>query len=131
MPNNNLATLEKHIYNSIPRLRELSSGCILENKANLKRYEIAIYLGESFCILDNKRKYPLTVNSKIRDYYNIIGHPILLNDVLEWIHKEIMKGSTVVSTHAISVIINWNLPKPALKDQSQELIDALTELIPK
>jgi len=25
----------------------------------------------------------------------------------------------------------WNLPKPALKDQSQELIDALTELIPK
>jgi len=57
-------------------------------------------------------------------------HPILLNDVLEW-----MKGLDLdffeYSKKRDELLSFWNLPKPKLSDQSQELIDALCDLIPK
>jgi len=60
-----------------------------------------------------------------------IGHPILLNDVLEWINtsQNITKFKSEVTM--LEIVQNWNLPKPKLSGQSQELIDALCELIPK
>jgi len=56
--------------------------------------------------------------------------------VLEWMGKIKngnmfpidYKGYLYNNNQAIG---NWNLPKSKLSEQSQELIDALTELIPK
>jgi len=144
--NKNLQTLETQIYNSIPRLRELSSGCEIYtphwntfkqqyDKDVFDRYYIfndTVYndSNESFCkAKDIELEFDLS-NCRI-------GQPILLNDVLEWLMILDKKGIYAIDCSGLLFdskarkIGNWNLSKPALKDQSQELIDALCELIPK
>ena len=133
MPNNNFTNLENAIYNSIPRLRELSSGCVIEHEKT--RYVLDNYNA----VLINNNEIHIEDLFKIIEpqEYQILGHPILLNDVLEWLIFLDKKGIYAIDCSGLlfdskaKKIGNWNLPKPKLSDQSQELIDALTELIPK
>jgi len=135
MPNNNLTTLEQHIYNSIPKLRELSSGCEIEIEKT--KYTVigerALFID---CLSENYRvEHYLKSDSEI----TTIGHPILLNDVLEWMKG--FKKQNLELAYGFNLrgefwdvdayyMCEWDLSKP-LKDQSQELIDALCDLIPK
>ena len=123
--NNNLTTLENAIYNSIPRLRELSSGCEIDSDF----YGIfpAIVIDKEYNTIYGVDKENQYRSVEIRRC-KIIGHQILLNDVLEWLKG---LGWNIYQPTIQNIINNWNLSKPALKDQSQELIDALCELIPK
>lgn len=138
MKNNNLTTLENAIYNSIPRLRGLSSGCIIETSADKKLIVLNIDNQEEIiiCCDENGRNRILSIKSN----FTIIGHPILLNDVLEWLKG--FKKQNLELAYGFNLrgefwdvdayyMCEWDLSKPALSDQSQELIDTLTELIPK
>ena len=147
--NKNLTNLENHIYNSIPRLRELSCGCEIEQDGN--RYMIDNHFVELFS--NNQIHVQDNINSGwfFFDEYEIIDHPILLNDVLEWLKDLsryttyaiesdgcflVNKGGewtalTYLNSKNNNQVVFWDVTKPALKDQSQELIDALCELIPK
>jgi len=142
--NNNLTTLENAIYNSIPRLRELSSGCELESVISyIQEAELPIPI-EAFFNEDGsgitKRQYGKVLLNKLceelKSDFKKERHPILFNDVLVWISKLDFSNKYPITylgeiRHNGNVICDWNLSKPALKDQSQELIDALYELIPK
>jgi len=128
---NTLTTLENEIYNSIPRLRELSSGCVIQSKSTKIKFTI---IGETSTIYYAFNEIYHSVSfshNEIIANYETIGHPILLNDVLEWMN--FIRGKNIIENteKILRLIANWNLPKPKLSDQSQELIDALTELIPK
>jgi len=135
MPNKNLTTLENAIYNSIPRLRELSVGCEILVDKNILSNDLVIevvvdlHKNKNFVVLKRGIYQIDMINT-------IIGHPILLNDVLEWLNN--IKSINVYQLYPSGRLFKnskyfetWNLSKPKLSDQSQELIDALTELIPK
>lgn len=128
MPNNNLTDLENAIYNSIPRLKELSSGCEVEIYKN--KYQLICKDKDWYDVKCLKQEKTFSFGPKTP--ITILGHPILLNDVLEWM-KELLGGENHYKYRLkrMELLDNWNLPKPALKDQNQELIDALCELIPK
>ncbi len=128
--------LEKKIREALPRLKELTKGCLLG------------YDGENIDIeIINTNKNIVTyidaVNiDKIKDAsfeefsqldMSIIGHPIKLNDVLEYIKiKDTpIYNTTQVDNIAFGVfpkIQYWNLSSVYLKDQSNELKQFLNEL---
>ena len=125
--NKNLTNLENHIYNSIPRLRELSSGCEI-NSYGIKYIVLdQMNINKYLCINDD-----FEISKRAISDNETIGHPILLNDVLEW-----MKSLDILYTDYEKLLWDlftmglWDVTKPALREQNQELIDALTELIPK
>jgi len=152
--NKNLQDLENAIYNSIPRLRELSVGqrIFFPLSKEVGESDDGIYtiIGKdlnykAFTVKNGEIKFG-TFNEDVAEnkQIEIIGHPILLNDVLECLEKERQEClnaecSKNVKLHNFleigkirdKVLKLWNLPKPKLSDQSQELIYALTELIPK
>ena len=131
-----LNELTTEIRKSIPRLMELSNGCVLE-KYN-EKYKIHEVKNERYYltnILGGHTKYEID-----RDY-TIIGHEPLLNDVLEWhslngrckySHFEVSKGEAYFSIYDgeenESIILD--LSKSKLSDQSEELINFLHDLIP-
>jgi len=143
---NNLQDLENAIYNSIPRLRELSVGCQVDFKD--AKYPMTLFSKANGLLrfIDKNGTSYAWPEEETKGFMKIIGHPILLNDVLEWL-RLIDKDKDYYSIDYFGNLLkfnydseyicwektkmNWNLSKPALKDQSQELIDALTELIPK
>ena len=130
-----LNELTEAIRKSIPRLMELSEGCVLE-KYN-EKYKIHEVKNERYYltnILGGHTKYEID-----RDY-TIIGHEPLLNHVLEWhslngrdkySHFEVSKGEAYFSIYdgEENESINWDLSKSKLSDQSKELIDFLHDLI--
>jgi len=132
---NNLTTLENAIYNSILRLRELSSGCEVEGKYH-PLFTVVVFnknIGAVYGV-DKECVYRHARNPDIK----ILGHPILLNDVLEWMMQYygfiISNNWLYFNERDFTLRINAikiDLSKPKLSDQSQELIDALCELIPK
>ena len=123
-----LQQLTETIYTQLPELKELGVGCEIQNKANLKKYKIGVFISESFCVLDNNAGYPLTVNNKITDFYTIIGKPITLTDVLRWM-KFIYKDNDYTFIIKRSVTLDlWNLQQNLLENQPQAVIDFLNNL---
>lgn len=137
----NLERLEKDIREKLPRLMELTEGCIF--KSIKYTYKIIYYdkISKLFKVLyindgDCTWKYQ-------EEIYNqtIIGHDILLNDILEWLGT-INQDYTFENNGFLlyyyedgycriegSTKPKWDLSKPLLKDQPQELIDYLASLI--
>ena len=132
--NNNLITLENAIYNSIPRLMELSSGCEVKDSNQEIATIVRNYNNGVIAVVYKRGNLDVHLVKDIQ----ILGHPILLNDVLEWLMKN---GGFVISNNYLffndrdfedsrnAIKIDWS--KSKLSDQSQELIDALCELIAK
>jgi hypothetical protein len=138
----NLEKLEKEIRANIPRLTELSEGCIIDTPYGTAKVN-NITLDEDFqdvvfiCKQLQYRACPVK-------HITIIGHEIQLNDVLEWFRDEtnIIGGSLTasftnrldslrlgISGYDYYLIGDWDLSKNLLKDQSEDLIKSLSELI--
>ncbi|MDO4728400.1 MAG: hypothetical protein Q4B43_05265 [Bacteroidota bacterium] len=137
-----LAELEQQIRNDIPRLKELTKGC---------KFSVLYKggIGEDGLIVDKNEFEALKIVFSNRlehikkDDFNptfIIGHDIMLNDVLEWFYESFTEYYYIYVDKYGDVIIRneytnketylyWNLSSPYLKDQSKELIKFLYELI--
>ena len=127
-----LQQLTETIYTALPELKELGVGCEIKNPVTLKIYKIGIFVSESYCILDNKDRLPLTVNNKITDYYIVVGKPITLTDVLRWMDG---LGITFAYHEYYTEVYNieqllqlWDLQQNLLENQSIELVDFLNNL---
>lgn len=150
MRKSKLEIISTQIRKDIPRLMELREGCLVQNNDNkeidiflaytsdeyknaiLKDYEtgeIWVYFNDYFWI-----------NEKEDYAYSIIGHEIMLNDVLEWLDKKYFYNSYYMNSSGVILetkityvndkyITKWNLSSPYLKDQSEELIRFLYSLI--
>lgn len=122
---NNLQQLTAKIYASNPELMTLGVGCEIQNPVTLQTYSIGIFVSESYCVLDNKDRLPLTVNNKIVDFYRVIGKPHTLVYVLKWLAE---LGWNVGQPSIQGFLLNWNLNSIYLRDQSPELINFLLNL---
>jgi hypothetical protein len=126
---NNLDKLKEAIYKALPRLTKIKVG---------QRFHSNFY-GEIIATRidrysDNKcAVYGFDVKQGLpRDNYyprdlTLLGQEPQLNDVLEWINKEPKANILVIIRFCDT--FKWDLSKPLLKDQSQELIDYLTSLV--
>lgn len=152
---NKLQILEKQIRKDLPRLMEVSEGCYLKNYGSGKMYRVMGREGE-ICFLqdiNNLKSSSLEITeSTAINYFEVIGHNILLNDVLEWIAKQ-NEGLHLdieyeVKDNLLKIIVRqdiddvysdfsktyteyyiWDLSKISLADQSDELKEFLYELI--
>lgn len=136
-----LHAVETAIRQALPRLLELTEGCYFIDKTFGNRKVKFLHK----CQRDDK-EYILDEDGIVcwYDYYDkeIIGHDILLSDVLEWLKE--LELSNEIDTFNIGysemgqfVILYdskyyfWNLSKPYLKDQSEDFIEFLYNLIEK
>lgn len=136
-----LKELTEKIRKSIPRLMELSDGCVIKYGTETewivsKKENEFVYIISYISI--SARKVIHQEDEKIE----IIGHEPMLNDVLEWldiilvdkdIHCEIKKKYIIIYPTYNDMmydkkICKWDLTKPYLKDQSEELIKYLNNL---
>lgn len=135
--------LEAKIRKDLPRLLEPTVGC----KLTLLYQDGK---GEDTTIIENNDSWCKLLFSNRVDFYDkdivdksiIIGHDIILSDVLEWLSKTPKNFRKVLIDDdgfiykftmggVIELIENfkWDLSKIYLKDQSEELIDFLYNLI--
>ena len=141
-----LNELKEAIRKAIPRLMELSEGCIVKpHKQN------QFILDATFEVRKLKTGFYIrSIIEPFEPYYeyeiSIIGHEPKLNDVLEWLGYNyaivagggfLMKNTGDMNFKCIEVPnvdeyrhLKWDLSKSYLKDQSPELIDFLHYLIP-
>jgi len=135
---NNLQTLENEIRSKLPHTMELSAGC--EIVALRSKYTFLKKDGNIFYVLNSKKREIIFNNPT----YHKIGHQITLSNVLEWLN--LISGSTmyaidcdgffcikspIFNTWSDTNMPYWDLRKNLLREQSTELIDALTNLIEK
>ncbi len=141
-----LQAVTEDIRVKLPRLMELEKGCLLENDNDFieickklpktSKYNDNFYQGFSYD--DNCGHW--FYENQIEDLdYKIIGKEPMLNDVLEWISlmhiEEIIfkleKHCFFIKDDVIPINdwYEWNLSTPYLKDQSEELINFLYELL--
>ncbi|WP_392448006.1 hypothetical protein ACF3OB_01210 [Capnocytophaga canis] len=142
-----LSEVEKQIRKDIPRLMELREGCLLMKN---EKHDNVLKGGEVVkisCLWNDIIQVspigePLSRNyieHQIKDLFDVIGHDIMLNDVLEWslmnkifnielIHKTLRMKPFKNLLH-LNDYGRWDLSKPYLKDQSEELINFLYNLI--
>lgn len=134
-----LAEVTAQIRKDIPRLMELREGCYLMNHTSNKVYKIINVDGE-ICFLADVNNYKLSLleitKSTAENYFKIIGHDIMLNDVLEWLGKVLKEatqyriGYTNIGKFGVKyreVLGVMDLSKPLLKDQSEYFIKFLYE----
>lgn len=136
-----LEILEKEIRKALPRLMKLSEGCkVFFENADGEIENGRIIDTDSYCLSVVCYGYDYAV-SKEEHEVMIIGHDILLSDVLEWLQQK--TGADVYFTNETFELsiryhngidvsrkyIKWDLSKPYLKDQSEELIGFLYNLI--
>lgn len=124
-----LHAVETAIRKAIPRLLEPTEGCKLNFK---KKYFLESVEGQ---VIKNYNKYVLVYSKEYDDTFlraiehcEIFGHDILLSDVLEWL-KTISIGSGIDTEKLHKILYYWDLSKPRLTDQSEELINFLYNLI--
>jgi len=139
-----IEALSNKIREALPYLFELSHGCIIEKNNDKQKYivnSVFVDIGRSISLYtsylhDENRgsSFSFFFDAK---RYKIVGHEPKLNDVLNWFvrikkpyYAHFKDSYFYVYNHDDTInILNWNLEKPYLKDQSAELIDFLYSLI--
>lgn len=137
-----LEIVEKAIREALPRLLESTIGCWFKNPKEVGYEKLIGIDGQRYCFDYGDGIY---FHSYFPSKFKVIGHDILLNDVLEWF-KNLNHETIIVSqitAHGILIgtentdtlravqFPKWDLSKPYLKDQSEELIEFLYNLIQK
>lgn len=125
-----LKELENKIREALPRLKELTKGCIFTNKNKNKviNYEVLGFSpgGKLNATCFNKFKVSWDYNvDKFRVKFEVIGHPIKLNDVLQYL---VYLGFPIGSYQYKQVLKLWYLPSVFLGEQSTELKGFLNRL---
>ena len=150
-----LEELQKDIRSKLPRLMEVKEGCVIHHPFY---DEHLICLGKTtldrlvFNRYDiHKHEYDSNVidvlNTGLIEMINenrliVLGHPILLSDVLEWLNRFGVKRITyegskyedcfrIHDSEKGGLPVNWDLSKPYLQDQNKKMIDYLHNLIKK
>lgn len=145
---NKLEQLTSEIRKTVPRLMELTDGCKLSPFNVFSAKVISNDKDYVYVLSTNNNCIEKFTNEEINRHFEIIGHEIMLNDVLEWLPNgfgitsglytggfiTIDKGNMCYSCiQAVGIdeykYYRWDLSKPFLKDQSQELINYLHSLI--
>jgi len=141
---NNIQTIENEIRSKLPHTMELSAGCeiytphwdIFKQQFDKDVFDrFYIFNGSIF---DDNNQYFTTAEDIEKDFDFkdcIIGHPITLPNVLEWLMKnenEAIYSINVYGTFLdceMNAVAEWDFRKNLLREQSSELIESLFNLI--
>lgn len=127
-----LLELESKIIKSIPRLMEVTPGCILHS-SNGTRYRILDIDSSSYKVLDEDTNDVILL-SKLFSQYTVYGHDVKLNDVMEWLLQFevliMLDPWGDFRTEDMDYVFHsrWNLNSMYLRDQSSKLINDLNSL---
>jgi hypothetical protein len=128
-----LNELTTEIRSKIPRLMELSDGCVIENEYKTK-YKI-YYNEKRYYNVFNDEFVSNSIVKPLSKSYTIIGHEPLLNDVLEWF-LSVKYDSMLFTSTCGNIFLGlhedkqiWDLSKSKLSEQSEQLINFLHYLI--
>lgn len=132
--------VETAIRKALPRLQEPTEGCrILEKGKAEENHSVILAIGMYYKIYtpfgDKFSLNEIESEEDLLAKYEILGHDILLSDVLGWLerlewHEEIDDADYI----KIDIVeghydYSWNFSKPRLADQSEELWNLLYDLI--
>lgn len=122
--------LENKIREALPRLKELTPGCFIAENISGNIFKLLSYnkTSETFDYynpVDGMFEEAL----ETLDCFEVIGHPIQLNDVLEyWKKKSNTTSATAFKNELYKITMDWNLSSVFLADQSDELKEFLNDL---
>jgi hypothetical protein len=120
----NLHILEADIRGKIPRLIDLTEGCRLIFQDKPKTIMLVDEEPEKYFLVYSENKTGGWYSAEfIKSKATVIGKDPMLNDVYAWLI--ILEDCAEVR----DLVDKWDLSKPYLRDQSQELIDYLATLI--
>ncbi len=134
-----LKAVTEDIRRELPELMKLEKGCILKYDDDFieickklpktSKYNDNFYQGFSYD--DNCGHW--FYENQIEDLgYKIIGKEPMLNDVIDWFYlKGIYFSFSMYNSQIKKEHIKWDFSKPYLKDQSEEFINFLYELLEK
>ena len=141
---NQLEVLIIDIREKLPRLMQLEEGQKLKSLISDPTNDIC---KDSYFIVGWNEEYNCTIENDhieiggyvyiINKDFEVIGKEPMLNDVLEWFATKEITGLHFVTNHFINFSLKnnlptvcgkWDLSKPYLKDQSNELIEFLLTL---
>lgn len=146
-----LQAVVEQIRKDIPRLMEFSEGCLVKSTIGDDYLKIVGNMSNSYVLYDGLGVHKIH-KEDFKQYFSIIGHEPMLNDVLEWMGRfenfgiwlpdgDILKDvdssnyyvefETTTGESLADNSIKIDFSKPYLKDQSKELIDFLCNLINK
>lgn len=134
--------LENKIREALTRLKEIGVGLKFIDKLDFKAKIVYENVGTSYYFSESDNEvFSITSNFFSRICKETIGHPIKLNDVLEYVgdkfyqeNRYFMMGafSTPSNTGNLSVVEyilwSWDLSSVFLADQSDELKEFLNNL---
>lgn len=125
--------LENKIREALPRLKSLTDGAIVYRphwNVFKQEYDEGVYdeleLRNGYLFEDDEKvdSYPFCIGD---NWY--VGHPIKLNDVLEyWKKKSNTTSATGFKNELHKIVMDWDLSSVFLADQSEELKDFLNGL---
>ncbi len=125
-----LNELENKIRKAIPELNELGVGCELQRYSS--EFVIIRTYQDGYTLLNKLTEVINHETKEILQCYDVIGKPIQLNHVLEYVKiiticrnfSDIGKDKRIMS----QIIEYWNLKSNLLSEQSNELIKYINEL---
>lgn len=134
--------LENKIREALPRLQKIEKGCIFTDKNKIIKYEVLGFSSDGKLTATYFNKFKISWNynvDKFRTKFEIVGKPIMLNDVLEYINhfftidenaSNIIKLFNTGEKVGVkkTVLDNWNLESPFLVDQNEDTINFLNNL---
>ncbi len=118
-----LNELENKIRKAIPELMELGVGCELQRYSS--EFVIIRTYQYGYTLLNKLTEVINHETKEILQCYDVVGKPIQLNHVLEYV--ETIYPNTFTSK-AISLLRFWNLKSNLLSEQSEELWRFILEL---
>lgn len=138
-----LQILEEQIRKDLPRLLEPTDGCLFKGKTGIIHTLVGYNdVNEKFVFKCMDTEFNELFNYIEEINFEIIGHDILLSDVLDWLKiKQFFIDDIYVDFDGYFGLldmsyekfkcfkVHWNLSNPYLKDQSDKLIDFLYNLI--
>ncbi len=139
-----LQAVTADIRAKLPRLINLEDGCLVFDKKSKQIGQITRVINDVYIIVwkDDKVTPNHIIEDVVNDNCSVIGKEPMLNDVLEWLSDLEIKNEELNSSLGVSLFygkdfrfktckneVNWDLSKPYLKDQSEELVNFLFELI--
>ena len=127
-----MTELENKIRETLPRLKSLTKGCLFTDKNKIIEYEVLGFSADGRLSATYFNKFKISWNynvDKFRIKYDTIGHPIKLNDVLEYlVLKECKQIKFDIGEKLHIYGYYWNLSSVFLADQNEELINFLNTL---
>jgi len=124
-----LNELEQKIRKAIPELQELGVGCIV----NIQEHVLSDKLISVYIVnLHSNKNYFMLSNNCLTNknmFEEIIGKPIQLNHVLDYVQKKHdYDFSQPIDRIILYILSLWNLKSNLLSEQSEELIKFVNEL---